>query len=408
MVYLLIIFVTILLSGFFSSSETALMKISPNDLESDKLNKIQRNIIEDLIKNPSELLVTILIGNNLVNILGTAVASVFFVSLLGETFGLTASTIFMTIAVLIFAEITPKAIASVNPISVAKHVSVPLFVIHKIATPFNFIFKKTINPLIDRLKGEEGDKEELLQEFYSGINQVVNQESDAIEVISSTIEASELRVKDIMTNRANIVALPEDMDKQLLYENIVFTRFTRFPIFKETIDQIVGIIHLKDIVRAMQDDEITLDEIILPVYRIPENTPILRALRGLQESSTHLAIVKDEYGNTSGMITIEDIMEEFFGEIRDEYDDEEFENIKKLSDYVYESKGDIQVKDFNKETEFDISSPTPGITIAGLILSNLSRIPREGESFAIGNYQFKVVEIENNKLTKIRVEKIVI
>lgn len=408
MIYLLIILVTILLSGFFSSSETALMKISPTDLESNKLNKIQRNIIEDLIKKPSELLVTILIGNNLVNILGTAVASVFFVSLLGETVGLTASTIIMTIAVLIFAEITPKAIASINPIAVAKHVSIPLFVIHKIATPINFVFKKTINPLIERLKGDEQDKEELLREFYSGINQVVNQESDAIEVISSTFEASELRVKDIMTNRANIVAFSEELDKNLLYENIVFTRFTRFPIYKETIDQIVGIIHLKDIVRAMHDENITLDEIILPVYRIPENTPILRALRGLQESSTHLAIVKDEYGNTSGLITIEDIMEEFFGEIRDEYDDEEFENIKKLSDYVYESRGDILIKDFNKETGFEINTPAPSTTVAGLILSNLSRIPKEGESFAIGNYQFKVAEIVSNKLTRIRVEKIVI
>ncbi len=408
MIYLLIILVTILLSGFFSSSETALMKLNQNDLENNKLNKIQRNIIEDLIKKPSELLVTILIGNNLVNILGTAVASVYFVSLLGETAGLTVSTIFMTIAVLIFAEITPKAIASVNPIAVAKHVSVPLFVIHKIATPINFIFKKTINPLIDRLKGDEEGKEELMQEFYKGINQVVSNESDSVEVISSTIEASELRVKDIMTNRANIVAYPEDLDKNLLYENIIFNRFTRFPIYNDTIDQIVGIIHLKDLIRAKEDEDIKIEDILLPVYRIPENTPILRALRGLQESSTHLAIVKDEYGNTSGLITIEDIMEEFFGEIRDEYDDEEFENIKKLTDYVYESRGDILIKDFNKETGFEINSPTPSTTVAGLILSNLSRIPKEGESFAIGSYQFKVAEIENNKLTKIRVEKIVL
>lgn len=407
MIYVIIILTTIVLSAFFSSSETALMKLNKTDLEDKSLSRIQKEILEYLIKKPSELLVTILIGNNLVNILGTAVASVFFVSLFGEKIGLTASTIFMTCAVLVFAEITPKAIASGNPVSVAKLVSVPLYVIHKIATPVNFTFKKTINPLIERFNKNDHDRDALLQEIYTGIHQVVSKESDAIDVISSTIEASDLTVKDIMTNRANIMAYSENMELERLYNEMLSTRYTRFPIYRNTLDHIVGIIHLKDIVNAKENNVPTPQSLYFPVQRFPENTPIIRALRGLQETSVHMAIVKDEFGNTSGLITLEDIMEEFFGQIRDEYDDEEFENIKMIRDFIYDSRGDISVKDFNEETGFDIDAPDAGTTLAGLILDSLSRIPKKGETIAIGSFLFKVSDIENNKIIRVRIEKIV-
>lgn len=396
-------------SAFFSSSETALLRISSDDLDDDGVEGKTLSVIaaKELIKSSSSLLVTILVGNNVVNILGATCASSLAVYFLGPQLGLLTSTLLMTILVLLVAEIVPKAIAAKNPKQVSLLVAMPLYFIHKVSFPIHFIFSRYIDPIVNKIVGNNSSSE--LNLTNSLIRQaarikVGSFDGSPISIISNTARAKDLCVRDIMVPRAKIFALSIDCTPKELLAEVLKSRFSRVPIYRETIDQIEGVLHIRDIFRLVHnntDEPVT--DYLKPVLRIPDKTPILSLLRQMQQSQIHLAIIKDELGVTDGLITQEDILEEFVGEIRDEFDNIELRRLKKIDASVYEAQGDMLVHDFNREVGWNIPFES-GDTLGEILFNLVGRQIAVGDKAEVADgIFFEVLSVKNNKKKVIKV-----
>ncbi len=406
--YFFLILVCIILSGFFSGSETALLRIRKEQLEKDiKAAKGPSAFaVRDLVRNTSQLLVTILFGNNVVNILGASAASALAIHYFGEKWGIAASTLIMTVVILIFAEILPKAISARDPVRVSYIVGLPLYIIHKILKPLHWLFDKMIDPFIQRItKGTEdpaGTIDEILA--LAKMAPKKRKAGGPLAIISSTAGAAEMHVKDIMTPRPEIVALPIETKASDLLEKLLEERYTRLPIYLGSLDKVIGLVHLKDLVRSVQKGQEDLRKILKPVIKIPESKPILSLMSEMQRSLIQMAIVKDEFGVTQGLVTIEDILEEIVGEIRDEFDMEELKHLKKLPDKSYEAEAFIYVTDFNRDTGWALPAEK-GETLSGVVFRKLGKVPEEGEEVRIGSYLISILEVTGTRVTRVQVKR---
>jgi CBS domain containing-hemolysin-like protein len=222
--------------------------------------------------------------------------------------------------------------------------------------------------------------------------------------MGATSEAAEMDVTEIMVQRTEIVAFSVDTPPAELLERILEERYTRVPIYEGSIDHVLGIVHLKELIRFVRDEGEELRSILKPVLRVPERKPILRLLADMQRSFCHVAVVKDEFGVTLGLVTQEDILEEIVGEIRDEFDFEELLTIRKLGDGSYEVLGRVSVLDFNRETSWHIPAEK-GDTLAGLFFNTLGRAPRRGEAVSLGEYDLVCADISGSRITRLRVSE---
>lgn len=410
--YLLIVLVCLVLSAFFSSSETALLRVRPDELDEkgDDQKSLSTAATKALIKSPSKLLVTILLGNNVVNILGASCASMFAVYFLGEQKGVFVATVVMTIAVLVFSEIIPKALASRDPLRVAHLVALPLYMMHQLSRPLHIMFEKFLDPLITRLVGTEKQSADInahdtLLRLASRIR-MQKPELGPISIIQSTVKAQKLCAGDVMVPKSEIFAIDhmETIEKAL--EQMLMNRFTRTPIYKGNLDSMQGLVHFKDLVQASRVPDSTISQILRPVLRVPEKKPILSLLADMQQSSIHVAIVKDEFGNTEGIVTQEDILEELIGEIRDEFDSEELNAIHKLSDSSYRLLSKVPVRDFNRESGWHLLA-SENETVGGLLFNQLGRIPKVGEEVLAGDYKLKVLEMSGHRIVQVKIESLV-
>lgn len=410
MTYFLVVVLCLILSGFFSSSETALLRIRPEELdrESAESKKLSATAAKSLIESPSKLLVTILLGNNVVNILGASCASMLAVQLFGEKIGVALATILMTVFVLVFSEIVPKAIASRDPIRVAEIVSLPLYLVHQASRPMHYFFSSFIDPWITRLVGSEKNSSDV--NAYDSLLRLASQirakrsELGPVSIIQSTVKAQKLLVQDVMVPKSEIFAVSEKEDVKDALAQMLDNRFTRIPIYQETLDTMVGLIHFKDLVAASQRPGSTLKQIVRPVLRVPGKKPILSLLSDMQTSSIQMAIVKDEFGHTHGLITQEDILEELVGEIRDEFDSEELSAIHKLSDQSYRVMGRVSVRDFNRASGWNILA-AESETVGGLVLNQLGKIPHIGSQVSQEDYELKVIEMAGNRIVQVKIDR---
>lgn len=400
---LIIIFVCIIMSAYFSATETAFLSVNRIRLKNmaekgDKKAQLVLNISEKY----DSMLSTILIGNNIVNILGASMATVMFVDWLGNDMGPSVSTAVTTVLVLIFGEITPKSLAKEFPEKFAKFSAPILNTLMVILTPFNLLFglwKKLMSKVVKSEENRSITEEELLTiveeaEQEGGIDE---QEST---LIRSAIEFNETDAIDILTPRIDVTGISTEATKEEIAEIFAETGYSRLPIYEDNIDHIVGIISQKDFHNYVHHTDKSIDSIIRPVIFITGSKKIDALLKELQQKKSHMAVVLDEYGGTVGIVTLEDILEELVGEIWDEHD-EVVQDIDKISEEEYLVSGSASVEVLFDELE--IKEELEVLTVSGWVMDMLGRLPQKDDKFEYHNLKVKVLEMDDKRVEKVQI-----
>ena len=407
-----IIIACIIMSGFFSATETAFSTFNRIRVKNlaEKGNKRAERVIS-LSDNYDALITTILIGNNIVNILCAALGTLVFVEILqgNQELATTLSTVVITLAVLIFGEISPKSIAKRRPESFAMFACPFIYMLYILFFPLSFIFKKWQSLLARMFKSDEdkGITEEELVSIIEEAEESGDIDEDESELIKSAIEFNDLEVADIFTPRIDITSLPVDADREIIEKQFEESGYSRIPVYDGDLDNIVGILYHKDYYMTDFDKNSPITEILKPVIFVTKTQKIGDVLKDLQEKQLHLAIVTDEYGSTAGIVTLEDIIEEIVGEIWDEHD-ERIEEIKQIGEgeYIISGKANLE-KVFDM---FDINDEPEVLTVNGWAMTILGRIPQEGDSFTSAGLSVEVLKmngrrIENLHITDVRTEE---
>ncbi|WP_308652260.1 hemolysin family protein [uncultured Anaerococcus sp.] len=405
---LIVIIVGVIGSAFFSSSETALTSLNVFKIRQMEENGVENSsLVRKLTDDIGKVLTTILIGNNIVNIVTTTVATIFFTDLFGPS-GAIISTIVLTLTILIFGEVTPKNIASSSSEKVALKVAKPIKFFDFILKPMSFFLQAITNFLTRLLIGENAKKGDLVTEEDLKTIVDVSEEQGVIndqesEIINNVFEFGDSDVEDIMTARTNMEAIAVDMEDRELKDFLKNCKHSRIPVYGKSIDNIIGILHMKDIVAFIAEDKaLNIEEMIRPAFYVYDNMHIFDLFKSMRGENVSLAIVIDEYGGTSGIVTIEDIVEELVGEIEDEYDTH-LESILKINDKEYLVNPSIHINDFNDYFDTDLVQ-IKNDSIGGFLIDNLGRIPKLGDAIEADGIKITVVQINRYKLEMLKVE----
>lgn len=412
---IILFFVLLVLSAFFSGSETAFFSI--NKLLLQKLREADSGAAKRvllLLRHPRRLLVTILVGNTLVNVTAASVAAL-LVMRMADQVGLSRNIAILinvgvvTFLILILSEITPKIIAVKNPITFAQNVSIALMLLYYALLPVSFVLDKFMAFLTMSFGFKEDEKERLLEveDFQTLLDIGEEQgdlEEDEKEMLHSIFEFGETSVREIMIPRTDVVCVPHDIAVSGLVEVIKNKGHTRIPVYRETIDQIQGIINAKDLLTLFTqgDQDVDIIELARPPIYVPESKKIDALLRLFQKERQHMAIVVDEYGGTSGVVTLEDIIEEIVGEIRDEYD-KETSLYRKIDDNTLIVNAKIDIDALNELIAINIPESDDYETLGGFILEKTGSLPKENEIVRHEDYLLKMERVEKNRILNIRI-----
>lgn len=399
---LIIMFVCIIGSAYFSATETAFLSMNKTRMKTlaEKDNKRAALALE-LSEKYDKLISTILIGNNIVNITLSSLATVMFVKLMGDM-GATVSTIVTTVVVLIFGEITPKSIAKDFPETFAMFSAPFMRILLVILTPLNILFsawKKLISKLFSSKEDDKISQEELLM-FVEEVQQDGSIDTDEGDLIRNAIEFTDRTAEDILTHRVDLEAVPTDATHEDLANRFTETRFSRILVFEETIDKIVGVINQKDFYVGEGTTSKSLEEITTQPLFIHRSEKISDLLKLLQQEKSHIAVVLDDYGGTLGIVTMEDILEELVGDIWDEHD-EVVEDFKEVSEDTTIVDCSMNFLDFCER--YDIESDTNSISLGGWITEQMGKIPEEGDSFTYENLQITITETDGRRVIAAKV-----
>ncbi len=387
----------VVMSAYFSATETAFSSLNKTKLKvlADKGNR-KAALVLRLAENYDTLLSTILIGNNIVNIAMASIGTMIFVGLYGDI-GATVSTAVVTIVVLIFGEITPKSIAKDSPESFALFSAPFIRLLIVLLTPLNFVFsqwKRLVNRLFKARGDSKMSQEELLQ-LVEEVEQDGSIDANESELLRNVLEFRDLTAEDILTHRVDVEAVADDITHEELATVFTETRFSRLPVYRETIDHVVGVIHQKDFYTEGGITTRPLAELITPTVYVRPSEKIQNLLTQLQSSKSHIAVVVDEYGGTLGIVTMEDILEELVGEIWDEHDDA-VEEFQPLTDGIYRVDGAVNMDDFNEF--FAVSCESDSVSLGGWVMEQLESVPTIGASFDFAHLTVTVTETDGNRL----------
>jgi len=394
----------VVFSAFFSATETAfstMNRIRLKTMASDGNRRASRAL--DLSEDYDRLLTTILIGNNIVNILGTSVATLLFTNLLGNN-GVTVSTVVMTIVVLIFGEISPKSLAKESPESFAMFATPLISAIAKVLLPVNWLFtqwKKLLSKVF-KPQEEESIIEEELMTLVDEAQSEGDMDAHEGELIRSAIEFNDLDVQDILTPRVDITGLEDTSTMEEAEEVFRQNGYSRLPVYHDSMDNIVGILHEKDFYDALHRGQKDIRQVMKSAVYAPPTLPISRLLQLLKAQKTHMAVVLDEFGGTMGIVTMEDVLEELVGEIFDEHDDVTVE-IHQQTDGSWIIDGGANLEDVVEL--FQIHKEYEADTVGGWIAEELDCIPREGQGFDLDDLHVDVVRMDKRRVQTIRVIK---
>lgn len=407
-VQIVLMVILLILSAFFSMSETALTSLSKIRIRHMVEEGVKgAKLVEKLTEDPNKLLGAILIGNNIVNIGASSIATSLAVKIISNDSGVAVATAVMTVLVLIFGEITPKTIAKQKSEKVALRVVSPIKVCVFLFKPLIAVFTGISSVFIRILGADPNKSEPFITEEELKTMVGVSEEEGVLEdvekeMIFNVFDFADLQVKDVMKQRVDIVALNVDDDYEKALSVIREEQFSRFPVYNETIDDIVGILNVKDLImidKNKNDFKIT-DYTREPFYTF-EFKKITEVFNEMKKTRNHMAVVLDEYGGTVGIITIEDLVEEIVGDIEDEYDNED-EMIKVIKEDEYVVDGSSKIDDVNDMIGVNIESEELD-SIGGLIIEELGRIPEEKEEVEIDNIKFRVEEVDKNRIKKVRI-----
>jgi len=409
------IVVLLVLSGFFSGSETALTAASrPMMRELEKRGNHRAAMVNDMDRHRDRLIGTILLGNNAVNIMASALATSLLISWFGEA-GIALATLGMTLLVLIFSEILPKTYAIRNADNFALKVAPIMRFLTIILAPIMLSLTALISFILRIFGVKETEKSlaENLTELRGAI-ELHTEEQEEVKheraMLRSILELSDVEVCEVMTHRRNLITLDVDTPIHELIKLVLASPFTRIPLYKDDPDNIIGILHAKELFRAVHeyrakhDDDLASLDVQASASKpwfIPETTSLLDQLQSFRTRREHFAIVVDEYGSLMGIVTLEDILEEIVGNIDDEHDIV-MPGVRTQADGSFVIAGDVTVRDFNREFEWDLPDDEAS-TIAGLIIHESERIPEPGQVFRFHGFRFEILRRQQNRLTSIRI-----
>ncbi|MBT2758440.1 HlyC/CorC family transporter [Mesobacillus foraminis] len=398
----------ILLSAFFSSAETAFSSV----------NKIRlRNYVSEnragskkalfISENFDDALSTILVGNNIVNIAAASISSKVATDIFGASSGLIISTFGMTILILIFGEILPKSIAKENAESYSLRISGVLLFLIRLLTPINYLFSK-LKSFVSRTFSKNNEVVPSVTEEEIKVMVDISEEEGVInknekELVHRSLEFNEILIGEVLTHRMDMITIDVDQPIEEIKQIFLTERFSRIPVYKDNIDNIIGLLSEREFfAELVQHNEVNIEKLLRKPMFVVKSMKIAALLPELQRTKSHMAIVVDEFGGTSGLITLEDILEELVGEIWDEHD-EKINIMTKLSDTLYEFDAQYPLDDFAEL--FSVPLPETGYhTLGGWIFESLERVPAEGEGFEYGNLNIMVQEVDNHRIRKIKVE----
>jgi len=412
-VTVIVLLILLLISGLISGSETAYFSLERSHLEflKEKNTKTSAKVLR-LISNPKQLLATILITNNFINV-AIVILSTFLSSFLVDD-NSNPLTIFLiqvvliTSVILLFGEIIPKIIANGFPITISMLMAGPLIVLEKVLKPLSFLLVSSTS-FIDRKIGEQGHNI-TMSELSEAIEMTIEEDAPEDEkmILKGIASFGDKEASEIMKSRMDIFAINAETDFKLMMEMAIESGYSRIPVYEDSIDKVLGIFYVKDLLPFLGNDE-KKDwlKLLRPVFYVPENKRINDLLQDFRTKKIHLAVVVDEYGGTSGIITLEDIIEEIVGEISDEFDDDEELEYKILGDNKYRFLAKTPINDFCKvlniddETFNDIKGESD--SLGGMLLEINGNIPKKGSIIEYQNFTFKVIDVDTRKLKEIEV-----
>ncbi|MBD3296813.1 MAG: DUF21 domain-containing protein [Candidatus Omnitrophica bacterium] len=401
-----ILLILLCASAFFSGSETAFLSIGKVKLKQfEHMDSAASSRVVRLLSDVHKLLITVLVGNTIVNIAATAVLTNIFLSKLGEK-GVLLSMVAMTFLLLVFGEVTPKVFALSNSVKVTFFASLPLSLSEKIFAPLRVVLSGISNGIVRMMgihvtTGHGKITEEEIRSLFSiskkkGV--VKEKEKDMIEGV---LEFKESDAADVMTPRIGVSALDLSCSREEVIVEIKSRQYSRFPVYMHSLDNVVGILHAK---RVLLKTDTEIKDLISRPYFAPESMKIDDLLQELQKKHMHMAIVTDEYGVTSGIVTVEDILEEIVGEIRDEFDFEQ-PNIVKIDQNTFEVGGQTHIDEVNEELALGIETGEVD-TIGGYVVLRIGKMPQAGDTIRVGEYVLHVNDVSKNRVTTLTIRKV--
>ena len=405
--FLVLLTLSLGLSAFFAGSETALVSLSRLDLQRLREKGDRRGaIIRNLKAHTSRLLATILIGQNLFNSAVSALATLLATAWLGEVYGVPTAVLFSTVVLFVFGEMAPKAIGAASPLAISRAVAVPLSAVTRVLAPIATVVVKITTRMLDLLgipeKTPTLTEEEMKSVFNLGADEGVIH-GDERRLLHKVLEFGDKTVRDIMVPRTKVVAVPEtarfDDVREVLHEH----KLSRLPVYRGSLDNVVGILHAKDLFDLSDEAERTfsLDRYLDPPFLVPEFKRAEDLFREMRRRRTHMAVVVDEHGGTAGIATIEDAIEELLGPIQDEFDEEETPGFVAAGERTYLLEGSFRLDDI--EDQFGLSLPRDEAeTIAGHLMLRFGRIPRKGERWKGRRAEFVVEDATPTAIKSVR------
>ena len=414
------ILLLLVLSAFFSGSETALTAASRGKLraQADKGSRGAQRALA-ITDDNERLIGSVLLGNNLVNILAASLATALFTRLFGES-GVALATLVMTFLVLIFAEVLPKTYAITNSETAAAAVAGPIGVVVTVFAPVVGAVRLLVRGVL-RLFGVRIDpdshvlavREEIAGAIQLGHSEGVVEKEDRDRILGA-LDLGDRTVEEIMLHRSGIEMIDAGADPEEVLQQCLASPYTRLPVFREEPENIIGVIHAKDLLRAMYDrigraggdaaalKDFQITDVAKPPYFTPETTTLDAQMRQFLRRRSHFALVVDEYGSLQGLITLEDILEEIVGEITDEFDPDADRPLRRTEDGQFLVDGAMTIRDLNRATDWGLPDEEAN-TVAGLVIHEAQMIPTVGQVFSFHGFRFEVTGREGNRVTRLKI-----
>lgn len=412
---ILAIFLLICCSGFFSGSETALTATSRARMHSIEINGDDRaGVVNRLIERRDRLIGALLIGNNLVNILASSLTTSLFLGLFGDS-GVAFATLLMTVLLVIFSEVLPKSWAISAPerfaLVVAPLVRPFVAIVGPLSSMVNWIVRKMLGLFGVSISGEASMLS--AHEELRGTVALLHREGAVVKAdrdrLGGVLDLGELEVSDIMIHRTAMRAVNADEPPEVAIRNILESPYTRMPVWRGATDNIIGVIHAKDLIRALAEpnvepQDIDIVKIAQKPWFVPDTTNLKDQLNAFLRRKTHFAVVVDEYGEVQGVVTLEDILEEIVGDISDEHD-LEIQGVRQDSDGSIVVDGGVPIRDLNRAMDWQLPDEE-ATTVAGLVIHESKTIPEERQAFTFYGKRFIVLKREKNRITRLRIRPI--
>lgn len=408
-IYLVVLGLCTVSSGFFSGSETALIGISRERVHILAEEGPRGKRLEQLVSEPERMLSTLLVANNAVNVLSASVATILFVSLIGETWGPWIATAVMTAVLLVFGEITPKTIAARYPerfsLRVAPTISRLSVVLAPIASFFSAITRGLLRLLrIPIGRGDDGPTEDDIRAL-AALGQRGGQIEEAErEIIDALFHLADRAVREVMTPRLDIVTLGVPLRADDVRRAVSETGHSRFPVIAHDLDDLVGIVHVKDLLQRRGTDDADLSPLVRPPHYVPETMSVLDTLGLMRARRYAMAVVVDEHGGVEGVVTIKDLVAELVGELQDEFDPGT-PSVTRLGPDLWIADGRLDIDDLEAAVEYNLTDG-PYSTVGGFLMALCGRVPDEGDEVVEDGYRYTVLAMDRQRVDRIRVERI--